>query len=69
MNLHKTNGFVILSNIKNQGISTPAILLTGNRDREFAVKCMKMGATDYLIKSMDTYEALPMKMDRILELD
>lgn len=46
-------GVEILQHIRKHYPKIPVIVLTANSEVEMAVKCMKMGAYDYLVKPMD----------------
>lgn len=45
-----TNGLELISIVRDRGIHTPIIALTGQGNEETAVKIMKAGASDYLTK-------------------
>ncbi|WP_300160639.1 response regulator [Solidesulfovibrio sp.] len=45
------SGLELLEEFARRGLPTPAILLTGQGDREIDIKAMKAGATDFLSKS------------------
>ncbi|MDD4281578.1 MAG: response regulator [Candidatus Methanofastidiosa archaeon] len=49
-NLPRMTGLEILEEMKKGDISIPVILVTGQGDDEIAVKALKMGAYDYLVK-------------------
>ena len=53
------NGLEILKKIRGSKIETPVIMFTGADDRETAVAAMKLGASDYLVKSVELYKRLP----------
>ncbi|MCK4537699.1 MAG: sigma-54-dependent Fis family transcriptional regulator [Candidatus Krumholzibacteria bacterium] len=53
MDMPNVSGIDILNNVRSSGIETPVIILTGVSDVDLAVKAMKMGAFDYLIKPVD----------------
>jgi len=65
-NLPDMNGLDILKEIKKQKIETPVIMFTGADDRETAVAAMKLGAEDYLIKSIELYKKLPEIIKKIV---
>lgn len=46
----KMDGIELLHQIRNRGIFTPVIVITGYANVEDAVKAMKLGAVDYLTK-------------------
>ncbi|MEJ5227437.1 sigma-54 dependent transcriptional regulator [Thermodesulfovibrio sp.] len=56
----KMNGIQFLEEIRKRGIFTPVIVITGYGNVEDAVKAMKLGAVDYILKpfSMDTLKSL-----------
>ncbi len=60
-------GSEILEEIRAQNIMPHVIVLTGMDDREIAVKTMKLGASDYLIKSAELYKSLPELILKILK--
>jgi len=60
------SGLEILKEIKKRDISTPVIMLTGADERTTAVEAMKLGASDYLIKSDDTFKKLPLITENIV---
>ena len=66
-NLPDMTALDLLKIIKNKGIKTPVIVLTGADDRGLAVDSMKLGASDYVIKSVETYELLPKLIKKIIE--
>ena len=58
LNMPHINGERLLKIIKKTYPQMPVIILTGAIDVEIAVKCMKIGALDYLVK--------PVKEDRLV---
>ncbi|MCS7214865.1 MAG: sigma-54 dependent transcriptional regulator [Thermodesulfovibrio sp.] len=56
----KMDGLQLLEEIRKRGIFTPVIVITGYGNVEDAVRAMKLGAVDYIMKpfSMDTLKAL-----------
>ncbi|MEE3715730.1 response regulator [Tumidithrix elongata RA019] len=50
----------------NTELQIPAIVLTGNGDERLAVKAMKAGAMDYLVKGHLTPDSLALSIDGIL---
>ena len=53
-----TTGIDILGKIQAAGISTPIIMLTGTGDEELAVRAIKLGAADYLVKGSMSADSL-----------
>ncbi len=53
MDMPNITGMDILKHMKEQGITTPVIILTGVNDAELAVKSLKLGAYDYITKPVD----------------
>ncbi|CAN5429518.1 hypothetical protein BH23BAC1_BH23BAC1_18170 [soil metagenome] len=45
-----TDGLLLLKNLRRDGIKTPIIIITSQGDEKVAVKMMKSGASDYLVK-------------------
>ncbi len=64
----KMDGLQFLSEIRKKGIFTPVIVITGYGNVEDAVKAMKLGAVDYILKpfSMETLKSL---ISRLLPSD
>jgi len=60
MDMPNVSGMDILSEMKEKKINIPVIILTGVNDVDLAVKSMKLGAFDYVIKPVDD--------DKLLEL-
>ena len=56
MNLPGTSGIEILEEIKKNRIDTEVVMLTANDHVETAIKCMKLGAADYLTKPFNIDE-------------
>jgi signal transduction histidine kinase len=57
-NLPGKNGLTLVRQIRQQGIKTPLIVLTGQGDEQTAVALMKAGASDYLPKSKLSAETI-----------
>jgi DNA-binding NtrC family response regulator len=66
MDMPGLSGVDILRHIHDTGMKVPVIILTGVSDVDLAVKAMKLGAFDYLIKPADD-EKLLETLDRAIE--
>ncbi|MBF0215525.1 MAG: HD domain-containing protein [Candidatus Omnitrophica bacterium] len=64
--LGDAEGIKILEEIKEINRDVPVIIVTGLGSERIAVKMIKMGAYDYLVKSEDYLEALPVTIKRAL---
>jgi DNA-binding NtrC family response regulator len=60
MDMPNVSGMDILQDMRMKGVDIPVVVLTGVSDVDLAVKAMKLGAFDYLIKPADE--------DRLLEV-
>jgi CheY-like chemotaxis protein len=52
------NGYKLAQEIRNKGKKAPIIFLTGNAKREYVVKAMKIGASDFIIKPITQVQVL-----------
>lgn len=52
------DGFALLEQIKEMGLHTPVILMTAFGTTEVAIRAMKLGAFDYIVKPFDLDEFL-----------
>jgi two-component system cell cycle sensor histidine kinase/response regulator CckA len=62
------DGLTLLRDIRQRGIETPVIVLTGRGAEEVAVEAMKAGAADYLSKANLSIEALERAIRHALAL-
>ena len=53
------SGIELLVEIRNSGIDTPVVILTGSGNEESAAGAMKSGADDYIVKKTGYIERLP----------
>ena len=60
--LGEMDGIDLIQLVRSKGLNCPIILLTGQGDQEIAVKAMKAGAIDYLVKSKLTSQSLETAM-------
>ena len=66
MDMPNVTGMEILREMRGKGDETPVVVLTGVSDVDLAVKSMKLGAFDYLIKPVDDDKLLEV-LDGALE--
>lgn len=55
----------LLADLKNHSLSVPFIILTGQGNEEIAVKFMKLGARDYLVKDREVFKNVPHVVQRV----
>lgn len=65
--LPRFSGLTLLSQLKKKKIDIPLVMLTGSGNEEIAVKAMKEGAYDYVIKEFDYFKTIPLVVKRALE--
>jgi len=58
MDMPHVSGMEILQGMRNKKIDVPVVVLTGVNDVDLAVKSMKFGAFDYIIKPVDDEKLL-----------
>ena len=56
-----------LKKIRGKQKNIPVIVITGQGDESLAVKLTKIGATEYLVKTRETLEALPHVLEKYLK--
>ncbi len=61
------SGLQLLSQLKKKNIDLPLVMLTGSGNEEIAVKAMKEGAYDYVIKEPDYFKTIPLVIKRALD--
>lgn len=59
--------FRLISNLKLRPQPPPVIVVADKASERTAVEAMKLGASDYLVKSSETLPTLPMVVDRAIE--
>ena len=67
LRLADASGASILAQIREQGLTIPFIVVTGQGDERVAVEMMKEGALDYVIKDTGMLARLPHVVERALE--
>ena len=60
-------GLDVIESLAAQGVTVPFVIMTGQGDEHLAVKIMKSGALDYLVKDIDFLDLLPAAMNRVLK--
>ncbi|NVM20385.1 MAG: response regulator [Desulfobacterales bacterium] len=60
------NGLDFLGALKRENMDIPVIMITGQGDENIAVQAMKLGAADYLVKSVDFFTLLPSVIDKVV---
>jgi PAS domain S-box-containing protein len=65
--LPKMNGLEVLREIVENNYDVPVVMITGRGDEEVAVKAMKQGACDYVVKSEGYLTRLPLVIQNAIE--
>jgi DNA-binding response OmpR family regulator len=52
------DGYEVCKNIRDKNVPTPVLILSGEQETDVKVKCLKVGADDYLTKPFNTEELL-----------
>lgn len=52
------DGYEVCKNIRDKNITTPVLILSGEQESDVKVKCLKVGADDYLTKPFNTEELI-----------
>jgi PAS domain S-box-containing protein len=60
------NGIEFLETISQKNKDIPVIMITGQGDENIAVKAMKSGAIDYLVKSGDFFTLVPTVIEKVV---
>ena len=66
-NLPGMNGVELIEEIRRRGWTHPLIMVTGQGDEEIAVRAMKAGANEYLVKSKGYLLKLPQILESAIE--
>ena len=61
------DGLQVLQFVKSQNPGLPVIIVTGTGSEEIAIQAMKMGASDYVIKSVNHIRGLVPTIKKVLE--
>ena len=62
------DGLQVIQFVKEFQPGVPVIIVTGTGSEEIAIQAMKMGASDYVIKSVSHIQGLPHAINNIMEL-
>ncbi len=65
--LPKTNGLELLGQIQSLGVSAPVIMVTGQGDERIAVETMKSGAYDYVLKTRNYHDTMPILVQKVVD--
>jgi PAS domain S-box-containing protein len=57
----------IVEKVRARGLEIPFVIVTGHGDEQLAVEMMKLGALDYIVKSLQFHEVVPSKVKRACE--
>jgi signal transduction histidine kinase len=60
------DGLGFLEVLNRERKDVPVIIITGKGDESIAVKAMKLGAWDYLVKSADCFSTIPRVIERVI---
>src|SRR5262245_24225614 len=60
------SGLSLLTQIRDTGLPTAVVIITGSGDEETAVAALKAGADDYVVKRKDYLERLPLTIESAL---
>ena len=66
-NMPGFNGLDVISLVRERGLDTPIVLLTGTGTEEIAIEAMRQGVADYVIKTVDHIKRLPATLEHVLE--
>ena len=65
--LPRMDGMEVIKRIKENGFDVPVIMVTGQGDEQVAVKALKNGAHDYIVKSQGYLKSLPSIVEKTIE--
>jgi PAS domain S-box-containing protein len=67
MRLPDGDGLSLLVHVRERDLPLAVVVVTGSGDEETAVAALKAGADDYVIKSNDYLERLPLTLESVLQ--
>lgn len=62
------NGLLLVQKIREEGVRTPVIIVTSQGNEGIAVKLMKAGAADYVVKNHINQESIAMVLRNVLAI-
>lgn len=65
--LSGSNGIDLVEWLNQNGIDTPVIMITSADDIELVVRAVKMGVYDYLFKNKESFDKLPLLLDKVMK--
>ena len=63
------SGLDVLTQLREAGIATPIIIITGQGSEQIAIEALRRGASDYIVKSSESGEIFPTVVKRAMERD
>ncbi|MBI4871791.1 MAG: response regulator [Candidatus Riflebacteria bacterium] len=67
IDMPKMNGIAFLASIREAGLALPVIFLTGNDEIGTAIQAIRLGASDYILKTREVGQTLLLAIDRVLD--
>ncbi len=67
IDMPEMDGLTLLQNLKDKKISASVIMLSGFSDMEHVKRAMKLGASDYLAKPLQSVDAILLTLDGVTE--
>ncbi len=65
--LPELNGLEVIDLVRDRGLDTPIIMLTGTGTEEVAIEALKRGVADYVIKTVHHIKRLPFTVEHVLQ--
>jgi PAS domain S-box-containing protein len=57
----------VIAAMRERGLDIPFVIVTGHGDELLAVEMMKLGALDYIVKSIQFHEVVPAKIRHVIQ--
>ncbi len=67
LRMPELDGFAVIAEIVEKSPATPVIVISGSSEIRDAIRAMRMGARDYIIKPIYVFEELKMNVSRALK--